>query len=188
MGRLGIMGGSFNPIHHGHLIVAQRAAEQLKLDRLVFIPAWVSPLKEPRDLASAEHRLTMVRLAIRGHRLFTASDVELKRGGQSYTYDTVETFDPKDDIFLIVGDDVLAGLPRWYRIHELARRVTFAVAARPGQFEPPPAGPWELRRLRAPLIEISASEIRQCVKRGLSVRYLTPHVVDLYIRRHGLYA
>lgn len=189
MGRLGVMGGSFNPIHHGHLVAAQRAAEQLKLDRLIFVPTAVSPLKDVHDLAQPPHRLRMVRLAIRGHRVFTASDVELKRGGTSYTFDTIESLAPKaEEVFLIIGDDVVAGLPKWYRIHELAARVTFAVAARPGQFDPPPPGPWQLRRLRTPLIEVSAAEIRQRVKRGLSVRYLTPHVVDLYIRRHGLYA
>lgn len=185
--RLGLMGGSFNPIHNGHLITAQRAAEQLRLDHVLFVPTALSPLKNTSDLASAEHRLQMVKLAVRGHAIFEASDVEVRRGGTSYTFDTVEALGTDAEVFLIVGDDVISDLPKWYRIHELAARVTFAVVGRPGKYDPAPQGPWKLRRVRVPLVELSATEIRQRVAKGLSVRYLVPHVVDLYIRKHGLY-
>jgi nicotinate-nucleotide adenylyltransferase len=185
--RLGVMGGSFNPIHHGHLITAERAAEQLRLDHFLFIPTAVSPLKNTSDLAPAEHRLHMVKLAVRGHPIFRESDVEVKRGGTSYTFDTVEALGTDAEIFLIVGDDVIADLPKWYRIHELASRVTFGVVGRPGKFEPPPQGPWKMRRIRVPLMEISGTEIRHRVARKQSIRYLVPDVVDLYIRKHGLY-
>jgi len=187
--RLGVMGGSFNPIHHGHLITAQLAAEQLRLDQVLFVPAATSPFKTAADdLAPAEHRLQMVKLAVRGHAFFRASDVEIRRGGVSYTYDTVEALAADaQQIYLIVGDDVMADLPKWYRIHELSERVTFAVVGRPGKYPPPPQGPWKLRRVHVPLMELSGSEIRRRVSRGLPVRYLVPHVVDLYIRKHGLY-
>ena len=185
--RLGLLGGSFNPIHHGHLIVAERAVEQLRLDRILFIPTAVSPLKNASDLAPAADRMAMARLALKGHPLFEASDAEVKRGGVSYSFDTVERLKTTSEVFLVIGDDAVSDLPKWYRIHDLAARVTFAVAGRPGNYPPPPPGPWKLRRLRVPLIEISGTEIRDRVRRGLSIRYLLPEAVERYIRSHGLY-
>ncbi|MBI2933214.1 MAG: nicotinate (nicotinamide) nucleotide adenylyltransferase [Planctomycetes bacterium] len=187
LARLGIMGGSFNPIHHGHLIAADRACEQLRLDRVLFIPTALSPLKDVSDLAPAEHRMAMVRLAIREHPKFKALDIEITRGGLSYTFDTVAALKTSADIFIIIGDDAVGAIPRWYRIHDLATRVTFAVVARPGRFEPAPPGPWKLRRVRTPLIEISGSEIRQRAAREASIRYLVPSAVEKYIRTHKLY-
>ncbi len=185
--RLGVMGGSFNPIHHGHLIAAERAAEQLKLSQILFVPTALSPLKEGHELAPPKHRLAMVRLAVAGHPVFKASDAEVKRGGTSYTIDTVESLKTRAEVFVIIGDDTVGTLPKWYRIHELAERVTFAVAGRPGSYEPAPSGPWQLRRIRTALIEISGTEIRQRVRRGTSIRFLVPDAVRAYIRKHGLY-
>jgi len=185
--RLGVMGGSFNPIHHGHLITAERAAEQLRLDRVLFVPTALSPLKNTSDLAAPKHRLAMVRAALRGNPSFEASNAEVRRGGTSYTFDTIESLKTGAQVFLIIGDDAISLLPKWYRIHELAERVTFAVVGRPGKYEPPPPGPWKLRRVHVPLIELSGTEIRQRVRRGMSIRYLVPEAVEKYIRRHGLY-
>lgn len=188
MSRLGLLGGSFNPIHHGHLIVATRLAEALKLDRILFIPTAISPLKGRGVLASARDRLAMVKLALRGNPLFEASDVEVRRGGVSYTVDTLRELrrPPTDKLFLILGADAARLLPRWRRIGEVRRRVTFALMARAGISLPRPL-PKRYILVKVPLLEISGTEIRERVRKGLSVRYLVPEAVGVYIQRKGLY-
>jgi len=185
--KLGLLGGSFNPIHHGHLIIATRAAEALGLDRVLFIPAAVSPLKTRQELASARDRLAMVRAALRGHPLFSASDLELRRGGTSYTVDTLRSLGkaPDRSLFLILGADAARLLPRWRNTEEVRSRSTVVVVARPGHRRAPKM-PKQVM-VEAPLLDISSSEIRARVRRGLSVRYLVPDAVDRYIRRKGLY-
>lgn len=186
--RLGILGGSFNPIHHGHLVAAERAAEAAKLDRVLFIPTAVSPLKSPREIAPAAERLALVRAALRGHPRFAASDLEVRRGGVSYTVDTLRTLarrHPNAKLYLILGADAAGLLSKWKSIDEVARRAVFLFCARPGH------------RLRArmprqklvevPLLEISSTEIRDRLRRGRSVRWLLPEAVRRRVERRGLY-
>ncbi len=181
--RFGLLGGSFNPIHIGHLVIAERACEELKLGRIILVPTGDTPMKDPRSLAPARHRLAMARLAVRGSRL-TVSPCEVSRRGMSYTIDTVEALEPD---FLVIGADSLAALPRWHRIRDLAARVTFAIAARPG-FKPGRV-PGYIRHtfVRAPLLDISATDLRERLRTGRSIRWLVPDAVERYIRRHGIY-
>ena len=185
--KLGILGGSFNPIHHGHLIIATRAAEALGLDQVLFIPTALSPLKGGRTLAPVRDRLAMVRAAVRGNPLFAASDVETRRGGTSYTIDTLKTLreSHRGRFYLILGADAARLLPRWRSIDEVKRLATLVTVARPGH-SPGPEMP-KHPIVEVPLLEISSSEIRARVRRGLSIRYLVPDAVERYIRRKRLY-
>lgn len=181
--RTALLGGSFNPIHIGHLVIAERARETLKLDRLILVPTADTPLKDPKALAPAHHRLAMARLAVRGSTL-AVSAFEVDRRGTSYTIDTVAALKPQ---FLVIGADSLASLPRWHRIRDLAALVTFAVAARPG-FKPGRV-PGYIRHtlVHAPLLDISATDLRERLRVGRSIRWLVPDAIERYIRRHGLY-
>jgi len=185
--RLGLLGGSFNPIHHGHLITAVRAAEAARLDRVLFIPAAISPLKPTRDLASGRDRWALLKAAIRGNPLFTASDLELRRGGVSYSVDTLRELRRRspDSLYWILGTDAARLLPKWKSIDEVRRLVKFIVIARPGDSIPRNMSKESV--VRAPLLEISSSEIRERVRKGLSIRYLVPEAVERQIRRKGLY-
>lgn len=186
--RLGILGGSFNPIHHGHLIVAERAAEAARLDRVLLIPAALPPLKDARDVAPAARRLALVRAAVKGHPLFEASDLEIRRGGVSYTIDTLRELArtrPDARPYLILGADAAGLLPRWKEIGEVARRATFLFAARPGHGVR--ARMPKQRIVDVPLLEISSTEIRDRLRRGLSVRWLVPEPVRRLLERKKLY-
>lgn len=183
----GILGGSFNPIHHGHLIIATRVAETLGLDRVLLIPTALSPLKRPEDLAPARDRWAMVRLAVRGSRLLEASDLEIRRGGTSYTVETLEALkrEHAGALYLVVGEDAARLLPRWRSVKAVRRLATMVVARRGGHrsMEKLPKD----MIVDVPLLEISSTEIRERVKRGLSIRYLVPEAVERYIRRKRLY-
>lgn len=185
--RLGILGGSFNPIHHGHLIVATRVAEALGLERVLVIPAARAPLKDPRELAPARDRWEMVKRAIRGDPLFEACDLELRRGGISYTVETLRELQRRRpaDYRLILGADAARLLPRWKEVGEVLRLARIAVAARPG--DGTVQGLPKKDIVEVPLLEISGTEIRDRVRRGLSIRYLVPAPVERYIHRRGLY-
>jgi nicotinate-nucleotide adenylyltransferase len=185
--KLGLLGGSFNPIHHGHLITATRAAEAVKLDRVLFIPSALSPLKNGRDLAPAADRAAMLRTALRGHPLFEPCDLELRRGGVSYSVDTLRELKlrTRAHLYWILGADASRLLPRWKSIDDVRRLATFIIVSRPGE-RSPRRMPRQLA-VEAPLLEISSSEIRERVRKGLSVRYLVPDSVERYIRRKGLY-
>lgn len=200
--RIGLYGGSFDPIHFGHLISARSAAEQLDLGRIILIPSARPPHKRDIQLTAPQHRLTMTRLAVEGDALFEVSDVELHRAGASYTYDTVQHFradlGPSVDLFWIIGADSLPELPTWYRVRELVQAVRIVTAARPG-FVPPnmaelggALGQEAAEALlggccSTPEIGISSTEIRARVAGGLSIRYLVPAEVLSYIEAHGLY-
>jgi nicotinate-nucleotide adenylyltransferase len=167
-------------------VLAEAARQQHRLDQVWFIPTAMPPHKTARGLANGAHRLAMVRLAVRGHAAFRACDVEVARGGISYTLETVRALQqrhPRSVWFLIVGADMLK--VRWYGLPELARRCTFLVAGRAGadvreRFP-------RMRRLTMPTLDISSSMIRTALRRGRSVRYLVPEAVDRYLRRHRLY-
>jgi len=185
--RLGLFGGSFNPIHHGHLIAATRAAEAVKLDRILFIPTAVSPLKNGRELAPTPARWSMLRLALKGNASFEACDLEIRRGGVSYTVDTLRELKRRTAarLYWILGADAARLLPRWRSIDEVRRLASFVFVTRPGDRLPPKMPKDHV--VKAPLLEISSSEIRDRVRQGLSVRYLLPDSVEKYVRRKGLY-
>jgi len=188
--RYGLFGGSFNPIHVGHLILAERAAEELRLDKVLFVPNAVSPLKSAETYVSGRDRLAMVRAAIRGNRRFQALDDEIRRGGTSYTFDTVRALSDRTSakLYFLIGTDAVADLDRWHRVRELARLVTFALFRRPGSLgaQPPPwTGGWV--EVAAPLVEISSTEIRDRIRSGKSVRYLVSEGVAAILRKRRLY-
>lgn len=185
--RLGILGGTFNPIHLGHLVLAETAREQFALDQVWFVPTATPPHKLARALADGRHRLAMVRLAVRGHRAFRACDLEVRRGGVSYTIETIRLLQarhPRARLFLIVGSDMLA--VTWYRMRELQRRCTFVAADRPSSARRRALG-LRVRRLAMPQLTLSSSMIRARAREGRSVRYLVPSAVANYIARHRLY-
>jgi nicotinate-nucleotide adenylyltransferase len=185
--KLGIFGGSFNPIHHGHLLAATRAAEALGLDRVLLVPSSVSPLKNPGDLAPPRDRLAMVRIAVRGNRQLEASDLEIRRGGTSYTVDTLRTLKGRygPHLHLIVGADAARLLPKWRSIDEVRRLAKVVIVGRPGHRS---LGKMpKMLMVDVPLLEISSTDIRHRVKRGQSVRYLVPEGVERYIGKKRLY-
>jgi len=199
--RVGIIGGSFDPVHLGHLIIAQDAAERLGLSKVVFIPAAAPPHKQHMLLTDAGHRLNMLKLALEANPRFFASDVEIQRGGLSYTVDTIKALSEihRDaDLFLIVGSDTLVELHTWHRINELLQLCNVATVLRPGIDSMKVIGPRiqlpeECRAqlmeyvIDAHRIEISSTEIRRRIAEGRSIRYRVPAKVEAYICEHGLY-
>ncbi|MCK6457129.1 MAG: nicotinate-nucleotide adenylyltransferase [Phycisphaerae bacterium] len=200
--RIGLYGGSFNPIHFGHLISARSVAEQCGLDRVLLIPAAMPPHKNLPDLAPAADRLAMVRLAVEGDGQFDVSDVELRREGPSYTIDTIAAlradWGPSGEFVWIIGADSLPELATWSRAMQLVETVRIVAARRPGWAEPDLTalrrvlGDANVERLRkdvipTPAIEISATDIRMRIAAGRSVRYLLPDRVIEYIEARGLY-
>lgn len=200
--RVGVLGGTFDPPHLGHLILAQEAHQALGLTQVRFVPAGEPWRKAGRELSPREHRLAMVRLAVADNPAFAVSTAEVDRPGPSYTAETLAELraqlGAESELFFIMGGDSLADFPHWHeplRILELAR---LAVAERSpvgdeGFEEGIPEGLAEDLRgrvvwLTMPLIAISASAVRQRVRRGLSIRYWVPEAVEQYVRRHGLYA
>lgn len=183
--RLGILGGSFNPIHLGHLILAESAREQCRLDRVLFMPTATPPHKSSRGLLDGAQRLAMVRLALRGHPAFQASDLELRLGGVSYTLRTIRALHaryPKAKLFVMIGADMTQ--VRWYGMSELSRLCTFVVAPRPDSKSRRIHG---MRRIDMPLVDISSSMIRDRLRRRQSIRYLVPDAVERYLIRHRLF-
>ncbi|AGA58535.1 nicotinate/nicotinamide nucleotide adenylyltransferase [Thermobacillus composti KWC4] len=194
MKRVGLMGGTFDPIHIGHLLAAETAREQCGLDEVWFIPSRTPPLKSGAPSASGEDRLEMVRLAIAGQPAFKALDLELRRPGISYSIDTVHELSarcPGCSFAYIIGGDRVNDLPRWHRIDELAASVAFIGVARPGHPVDIGSLPESLRgRVRIipmPQLDISSSAIRALRREGRSVRYLVPDGVHDFIVRKGLY-
>ncbi len=196
-GAVGILGGTFDPVHHGHLVIAEEARESLGLDRVLLVPAGSPPHKPDRPATPAMHRLVMAELAVAGNPFFAVSRLELDRGGPSYTVDTLEALSDQGvrEPWFILSAEALAGLPTWRepdRILELAR---FAVVPR-GGFDPLD-GSWvsanfagredRFAFLAGPLLPISGSVVRRRAAAGRSVRYLVPDAVAAYIADHQLY-
>ncbi len=190
--KLGVLGGSFDPIHLGHLIIAQDACEQLGLDRVEFVPAAVSPLKGRELTATAAQRLEMVRLAIAGDPRFTVSDRELRRGGTSYTIDTVRGIlqeQPAAALHWIIGTDHLQRLAEWKDIGALVQLVEFVHLSRPGvvRTAAPPIPGLRLRQIAGHEVAISSSELRGRASRGLPLRHFLPLKVADFIESQSLY-
>jgi len=181
--RIGLFGGSFDPIHNGHLILAREAIERLQLDFVVFIPARISPHKLDRHPAPPEIREAMIRAAIAGEPRFFISDCELRREGPSFTFDTVRSIrgQTEAELFYLVGEDNLAKLHTWHRIGELRELARFVLLGRAGVKD---AGDLPLVSRN---IDISSTEIRNRVARGLSVRYLLPEAACEIITQRRLY-
>jgi nicotinate-nucleotide adenylyltransferase len=183
--KIGVFGGTFDPVHVGHLAIAQAALEAAHLDRVVFVPARRSPLKDRGPYAGEADRLAMLEAATKDEPCFSVSRVELDREGPSYTVDTLEALRPEGELYLILGSDALADLPKWRspeRIKELAKIL---VARRPGAPEPDARS--GARTFDAPCLDISSRELRARASRGLSLRYLVPDEVWRHIARNGLY-
>jgi nicotinate-nucleotide adenylyltransferase len=188
--KIGIFGGTFDPVHLGHLQLAKNARVQLSLDKVVFVPAYQPPHKQDLlSLTPAADRYEMVRLAIEGEPLLEITDCELKRKGVSYTFDTLVEFEkkyPGASFFLILGKDAFEGLDRWHRAAEIKKKIRFLVAMRQTGEVPFSEGA-RAEWLQMPLCPISASGIRAALKRCESVDdYLLPKVLQ-YIRAQGLY-
>jgi len=196
----GVLGGTFDPIHNGHLAVAEEVRRRLGLDEVIFVPAGQPWLRMNTPLSAATHRVWMVRLAIAGRPYCGLSAVEVERAGPSYTVDTInelrEQLSRGDELYFILGWENLAELPRWHEPSQLVKACSLVAVPRPG-YPLPDLKPLEalvpglaesVILLDAPQVDISASEIRRRVSRGLSIRHLVPEPVVDYIQEHGLYA
>lgn len=183
--KIGIFGGTFDPVHVGHLAIAEAALESAKLDRVIFVPARQSPLKDREPTASAADRLAMLEAATKNEPRFSVSRVELEREGPSYTVDTLNALKAEGDLYLILGSDALAELHRWRSPERIRALASLLVARRPGA--PEPAAGSGARAFDAPCLDISSRELRARASRGLSLRYLVPDDVWRHIERNGLY-
>lgn len=188
--RIGLYGGSFDPVHIGHLLVAQAAHEEVGLDRIYFIPAAQSPFKPDRKLSPDSIRLQMLRLALAGRVGCEVDPQELDRGGISYSIDTVRNYSirfPGAELFYLIGGDHVPFLPKWREAGDLAALATFVVVPRPGESPTTPPAPFRAEHLRGFPIGLSASQIRQRVKQRLPVDLLVGPFVAETIRDNRLY-
>lgn len=200
---IGIFGGSFNPIHIGHLIVAEEVFQQRNLSKILFIPTGISPHKESGCLIDSFHRYEMVKQAIGDNEHFEVSDIEIKRPGKSYTIDTIkilrETYGPEHNLFLILGTDMINEINTWKDIEALSDLCHFIVVNRfPIKLNSEmikksaicgkKKAEIEKLMVRIPSLDISSTEIRKKLSKGLSIKYLVPERVENYIRTHSLYA
>jgi nicotinate-nucleotide adenylyltransferase len=203
--RIGVFGGSFDPVHIGHLLAAECCREQAGLDRVLFVPAAIQPHKQDRQLASGQHRMEMLALATGGNDAFAVLGDELERGGVSYTVDTLQRLKarhPDDDLLLILGPDAFLGLPTWrepQRIIDLAEILAMERESLDDLSDAATREPLETllgrerldrvisKRVLLPAIGIRASDLRAAVAAGQSIRYRTPRAVECYIATHGLY-
>lgn len=195
--RIGIFGGAFNPVHNGHLHLAKSYLDELKLDKILFVPTSVPPHKTADGLISGEHRINMLRLATKDNKRFEISDIEFWRGGKSYTFDTIKALQsvfPSDKFYLIVGSDQYLYFENWYRADEILRMVTLVTAAREqSEYDKMLTFKAENENLKNSLIsrfevlEISSTDIRDRVKNGESISAFVPPGVEQYIKDNNLY-
>jgi len=215
--KLGVLGGTFNPIHFGHLRAAEEVRQRVGLDRVLFVPSGTPPLKE-EGLATAEMRLRMVELAIATNPFFQVSDMEVRREGPSFTVDTLHdlrSIYPDDELSLILGTDAFAELPKWFRPVDIVAATDFIIVGRPPNgfseiedssflkafdgsqralsnlskniVEVPTIGDRRAFLVSIPPLDISATTLRSMVREGHSIKYLLPEDVELFIMSHGLY-
>ena len=188
--RIGLFGGTFDPVHLGHLLVAQAAREELSLTRLFYILAAQSPFKPERQPTPPEQRVRLLRLALAGQEWCGIDDQEVQRGGLSYTIDTVKDYTerfPQAQLFYLVGADHVPQLTKWREAKELARLAQFVVIPRPGQAEVPLPAPFQGRTLAGFPLGLSSSQIRQRVVAGLPIDHLVPSSVAEVIHNNRLY-
>jgi nicotinate-nucleotide adenylyltransferase len=187
--RIGLFGGSFDPVHNAHLALAQAALGSLQLDEVRWIPAG-QPWQKERALAAAADREAMVALAIAGEPRFVLDAIELRRAGPSYTLDTVrslQTAQPGARWFLLLGQDQHAGLPTWHGVDALLRLVRLAVARRPGSDSAKNLAPIDFDTIELPLMDVSATAVRARCAASLPIDGMVPPQVARYIEQHGLY-
>ena len=185
--RIGILGGTFDPVHVGHLMDASAARHQLDLDRVLVVVARDPWQKRDRVIAPAEVRYEMVVAALDGVDGLEASRIEIERDGPTYTIDTVEELEaPGREVFLVVGSDVAEGMSTWHRIDDLRDRVTLAIVDRDPTPFPDPAG-WRVARVAVPRLELSSTDLRSRVAAGAPIDFLVPVAAARILRAHGLY-
>lgn len=199
--RIGIFGGSFDPIHHGHLILAEQCREQAKLDEIWFVPCSLGPHKQDGAHGTDRQRTEMIELALSGHLPFVLSKIELERGGVSYTVDTlrqIRELHPEAELFLLMGDDSLEGFDSWREPGEICELATPLVVNRPGSggvdlsvlkkyVDEARFASFEASAISSPFVEISSSNLRSRVGAEKSIRYLTPRSVEKYIETQKLF-
>jgi len=188
MKRIGILGGTFNPIHIGHLMIAQMVLEKLRLDKVIFVPSCLPPHKSGRNLIDARHRLRLARLAVRGNRHFEVSSFEIVNGGKSYSVDTVRYFRrryPGAKLFFVIGSDHIVKLHTWKNIQEVIKIVSFIAVYRPG-FKTIRSR-IRVKSMIIPGVHTSSSDIRRRLVAGKTVKHLIPENVFRYIRKYKLY-
>jgi nicotinate-nucleotide adenylyltransferase len=187
--KIGILGGTFNPIHIGHLILAEEARENLGLDKIIFVPTFLPPHKDNSDIAPASDRLAMVKIAIRGNKYFSVSEIEIKRDGRSFTIDTLKEFKKEysqEELYFIIGSDLLKYLDEWKDLAEIIKLVKFVVVTRPGY--PLENIPSYIKTMAIRAVDVSAFQIRECIRQNKSFRYLVPEAVYKYIIKKRLYS
>jgi len=186
--KVGVLGGSFNPPHMGHLVIADQIKDQLDLDKIIFLPTAKPPHSSVnKTTISSDIRVDMLDLAIQSHPDFDLELYEVEQGGKNYTYDTMKVLQdlyPAVDFYFIIGGDMIADLPNWYNIDKLVELVQFVGVKRPGYKSD---CDYPIIMVDIPTMEISSSTIRQKVKTGSSIRYLVPEAVEEYIVLEGLY-
>lgn len=186
MKKIGLLGGTFDPPHVGHLLIAEEVFEKLHLDEVWFIPSYTPPHKEGAK-TSAEHRVKMLQLAIKGHPNFSVNSVEVDRKGVSYTVETLDYMKaehPNKEFYFIIGADMVEYLPKWNRIEDLYKLVKFVGVKRSGYTL---TDNQHVIELEIPSVDVSSTMIRNRIKKGLSTRYLIPERVRDYIKEHHLY-
>lgn len=186
--RVGVLGGTFDPIHHGHLAAASEVCAALELDQVLIVPASHQPFKEPHDSASPEHRLQMCRLAVADDPRLEVSAVDVERGGVTYTVDTLRDLAehmPGAQLHFIAGADALARLNEWKDSEDLPGLARFVGVTRAGHSFPPIEVPYAL--VEVPALEVSSTDVRRRVRVGAPVRYLIPQAVADYMNDHDLY-
>ena len=187
--RIGILGGTFDPVHIGHMAIAQKALEKCRLDKVIFVPSALPPHKKIARLASSRDRYQMVALAIQSNPRFEISDYEIKKGGKSYSVDTVrhfqEVFPPGTKLFFIIGEDNVDTLETWKEIGRIVEIVTFIVVNRPGfQHHQKKI---KFQSVTLPGMDISSSYLRRGIEQGKTIKYLVPDKVLEYIEKNQLY-
>jgi nicotinate-nucleotide adenylyltransferase len=200
--KIGILGGTFDPIHVGHLIIAETVRDEMGLDTVLFVPAATPPHKRGHAISDAADRLEMVRLAVENNPAFDVSDIEIRRGGVSYSIETVKDLEaamgPGTEFFFIIGADTVPELATWKDIDELVQRCTFVVAARPGfrieellgtdlGLTPETSHRVLTHFVDAIRVDLASTELRARLAEGTSIRYLVPEPVQDYIQAKGLY-
>jgi nicotinate-nucleotide adenylyltransferase len=199
--RIGVFGGTFDPIHLGHLILAEQCREQARLDQVWFVPAHRPPHKLDQPVTSFHHRVEMLALATAGHPAFRIDEIEGEQGGPSYTVGTLAELrrrHPDDTFFLMIGSDSLVDLPKWREPEGILRQAGLVVAARPGwevwtpdrlraELRLPAEAPLSLEVVTVPLIDTASRDLRRRAAEGRSLRYLVPRAVECYVETHQLY-
>lgn len=193
--KLGIMGGTFNPIHQGHLVAAEIIRDEFKLNEVLFVPSGKPPHKDNNEIASPRHRWMMTLLATATNDYFSTSSIEIERKGESYTYDTIvslkKIYGEKTECYFITGADAIAQISTWHKVENLPSLAKFIAASRPGykldmeKIEPSFRKSTYL--IEIPALAISSTEIRKRVKEGKTIKYLVPEVVEKYIYKNNLY-